>query len=287
MESNKDEARKARDMAEKKISENDYVGAKRFVIRAQNLHPKLDGLEKISMTIHVLISASNKIKGGRGETDWYGVLGVDPSADEEAVTKQYRRLALLVHPDKNKFSGAEEAFKLINNALSALSDKVTRSAFDQSREAKQKNGWKKQKPSKPQEQDSSDEESVSRRKYEPKPREDHTFWTVCNVCKTYCMFERFNNLNKTLSCPNCSRGYVAKEIIPEKDVDGRPVFRFPPPYKREQDPSAESQERRERTSDASSSSSTSGSDSAKAANSSHEAEERPFKKPVKVDIFEE
>ncbi|CAL9244633.1 unnamed protein product, partial [Arabidopsis halleri] len=55
--------------------------------------------------IHVYISASNR-EGG--ESDWYGILGVDPLADDETVKKHYKNLALLLHPDKNRFNGAEE-----------------------------------------------------------------------------------------------------------------------------------------------------------------------------------
>ncbi|VVB12418.1 unnamed protein product [Arabis nemorensis] len=111
MECNKDEARRAMDIAEKKLSEKDYVGAKKFVDKAQNLYPKLDTLEQVLMMINVYMIASNKNNGG-GESDWYGVLGVDPIADDEAVKKQYKKLALLLHPDKNKYKGAEGAFKL-------------------------------------------------------------------------------------------------------------------------------------------------------------------------------
>ena len=31
------------------------------------------------------------------------------------VKKHYHRFALLVHPDKNKFEGSTEAFKILNN----------------------------------------------------------------------------------------------------------------------------------------------------------------------------
>ncbi|KAL0873776.1 hypothetical protein Bca101_023481 [Brassica carinata] len=129
MECNKDEAKRAMDIAEKKISENDYVGAKKFATKAQNLYPHLDGLNQVSMVINVYISAANKINGGR-ESDLYGVLGVDPLADDEALKKQYKKLALLLHPDKNKCKGAEGAFKLVSNAWSLLSDKAKRSAYD-------------------------------------------------------------------------------------------------------------------------------------------------------------
>ena len=65
--------------------------------------------------------------------DWYGILGVYPYADEETVRKQYRKLALNLHPDKNKSPGAEGAFKLVSEAWSLLSDKVKRLAYNQNR----------------------------------------------------------------------------------------------------------------------------------------------------------
>ncbi|KAL0687755.1 hypothetical protein Bca4012_087432 [Brassica carinata] len=131
MECNKDEAKRAMDIAEKKLSEKDYVGAKKFVTKAQNLYPHLDGLNQVSMMIHVYITAANKIINGGKESDLYGVIGVDPLADDEALKKQYKKLALLLHPDKNKCKGAEDAFKLVSNAWSLLSDKAKRAAYDQ------------------------------------------------------------------------------------------------------------------------------------------------------------
>jgi len=78
------------------------------------------------MMINVYISASNKEEG---ESDWYGILGVDPLADDETVKKHYKTLALLLHPDKNRFNGAEGAFKLVLDAWSLLSDKAKRIAL--------------------------------------------------------------------------------------------------------------------------------------------------------------
>ncbi|KAG7543667.1 DnaJ domain [Arabidopsis thaliana x Arabidopsis arenosa] len=141
MECNKEEPRRAMDIAERKLSENDYNGAKKFINKAQNLYPELDGLKQVLMMIDVYLLASN---GGK-EADWYGILGVDPLADDEVVKKQYKKLALLLHPDKNKFNGAKGAFKLVREAWFMLSDKGKRTTYDQRRKSKEaKTGMQKQ-----------------------------------------------------------------------------------------------------------------------------------------------
>lgn len=73
------------------------------------MYPKLDGLEQVWM-IDVYISASKKNSRGSWEFDLYGILDVDPSAGDETVKKQYKKLDLLLHPDKNRFNSAEGAF---------------------------------------------------------------------------------------------------------------------------------------------------------------------------------
>jgi len=133
MECNKDEAARAKEIAEKKFKAKDITGAKKFALKAQNLFPGLEGIPQILATLDVYISVDNKING---EADWYGILGVDPLADDETVRKQYRKLALMLHPDKNKSIGADGAFKNVSEAWSLLSDKAKRAAYDQRRNAK-------------------------------------------------------------------------------------------------------------------------------------------------------
>lgn len=45
--------------------------------------------------------------------DYYKVLGVDKKASDKEIKKAFRKLALQLHPDKNKSPDAEEKFREI------------------------------------------------------------------------------------------------------------------------------------------------------------------------------
>ncbi|KAL1205232.1 hypothetical protein V5N11_011515 [Cardamine amara subsp. amara] len=109
--------------------------------------------------------------------------------------KQYKNLALLLHPDKNRFNGAEGAFKLVSQAWDLLSNKARRIAYDQKRMRNQpKPHESKPKPKPEPEPDSS-------WKYE----KIVTFFTMCKRCKAYCEYVKKFSLDKTLPCPNCGQ----------------------------------------------------------------------------------
>jgi len=64
--------------------------------------------------------------------DYYEVLGVDKSADENTIKTAYRKLAMKYHPDKNKDNKeAEEKFKEAAEAYEVLSDKDKKARYDQ------------------------------------------------------------------------------------------------------------------------------------------------------------
>ena len=63
----------------------------------------------------------------------YEALGVAPDADDAAIKRQYKRLALQFHPDKNQGEGqaaAAETFKRVAEAYSTLSDARRRRDYD-------------------------------------------------------------------------------------------------------------------------------------------------------------
>ena len=63
--------------------------------------------------------------------DYYKILGVERSANEDDIRKAYRKLAMKYHPDRNpNDKQAEERFKEINEAYQVLSDTKKRAHYD-------------------------------------------------------------------------------------------------------------------------------------------------------------
>ncbi|XP_022158022.1 uncharacterized protein LOC111024612 [Momordica charantia] len=237
MECNKDEAVRAKEIAERKFTERNYSAAKKFILKAQNLYPGLDGLSQMMTTLEVYISAENKING---EMDWYGILGVNHLADDENIRRQYRKLALVLHPDKNKSLGAEGAFKLVSEAWSLLSDKGKRLAYNQKRDLRggrhktpththstsvppSANGFQNFNNVASNARNVQSKVRVGPTSLQSSHRKPDTFWTLCNRCKTHYEYLRVY-LNHTLLCPNCHEAFLAVEKAPPPNVFKSPSW---------------------------------------------------------------
>lgn len=64
--------------------------------------------------------------------DAYSILGVSPDCSQEQIRKHYKKIAVLVHPDKNKQPGAEEAFKVLQRSFELIGESENRKSYDQS-----------------------------------------------------------------------------------------------------------------------------------------------------------
>nr|KYP74411.1 DnaJ isogeny subfamily B member 12 [Cajanus cajan] len=190
MECNKDEAVRARQIAEARMQRGEFVEALRFATKAKKLYSEVENITQIFTICEVHNAAQKKVSAS--EMDWYAILQIERLADEATIKKQYRRLALLLHPDKNKFAGAEAAFKLIGQANGVLSDQAKRSFYDNKFGASVRG------------KDSCRKSTCSNKQVKQK-----TFWTSCQHCNTryhYCIAF----VNATLRCQKCFKSFKAR-----------------------------------------------------------------------------
>ncbi|XP_023752549.1 uncharacterized protein LOC111900912 [Lactuca sativa] len=232
MECNKDEAIRAKGLAEKKMVNNDFEGARNIALKARNLYPELENISQLITVCEVHCSSLKKINGA--EKDLYGILQIETVADEATIRKQYRKLALALHPDKNKFPGAEAAFKLIGEANMILSDKGKRSLYDV--KCRQPMKAPATKPQKPQTHGSyarkqfagqnnfnnvpsSHFNGVNHQQQPPVSSLRPSFWTYCPFCNIkYEYYREF--VNRPLRCQHCSKLFIAYDISAAGGVPG-------------------------------------------------------------------
>lgn len=198
------------EIAERLLGDRDLVGSKRFAERAMEADPLLDGVDQVLAVAEVLIAGEQRINN---QIDWYAVLqlpltsageGVFPDAAE--VKCRYRRLALLLHPDRNRTPGARDAFSLVQRAFSILSDPAKKSLFDAEIRVAASASASSPKPS-------------------PSPfaSAGEPFWTMCPCCCRIHMYAR-EYLDLSLRCPICHRAFSASEISPPSIVSGTDMY---------------------------------------------------------------
>ena len=95
--------------------------ANEFPERATNDHPKKETNEEGEINRVLKCSPSDLY-------DILGVKGMSPSADD--LKRAYRKLALILHPDKCAFNGSTEAFKRVSAAFAVLRDPKQRAIYD-------------------------------------------------------------------------------------------------------------------------------------------------------------
>ena len=62
--------------------------------------------------------------------DYYRILQIDPSAEQQAIEDAYHQLALKEHPDINSSPDATRRMQEINEAYETLHDPARRAKYD-------------------------------------------------------------------------------------------------------------------------------------------------------------
>jgi len=221
MDCNKEEALRAKEIAEKKMENRDFVGARKFALKAQRLYPVLENIAQMLVVCDVHCSAEQKVFGD--EINWYGVLQLERTAGDAMIKKQFRKFALQLHPDKNKFAGAEAAFKLIGEAQRVLSDREKRARYDMKLNVnKTAMPPRSTQPKVPTNFNSAMKNNVrpnftnsntqQQQQNKQPPQQQNgvhrTFWTACPFCSVKYEYYR-EILNKSIRCQQCHRLFVA------------------------------------------------------------------------------
>ena len=76
------------------------------------------------------VEAVERIKS---QEDFFEILNVERHCSQREVTVAYRKLALLLHPDKCSLKGCEGAFQKVATAFSCLRDPQQRNQYEVSR----------------------------------------------------------------------------------------------------------------------------------------------------------
>ncbi|KAK8539369.1 hypothetical protein V6N13_104390 [Hibiscus sabdariffa] len=240
MDCNKEEAIRARDIAEQKMQNKDFSGAQRVAAKAQQLCPDLENISQMIVVCDVHCAAEKRLFGD--VMDWYAILKVEPTADETTIKKQYRKFAFQLHPDKNKFPGAEAAFKLIGDAQRTLLDQGKRSTHDMKRKVTV-NRPSPAAACRPPQNPSRYPHAAAQSNFcsnfpgvnsqqQPQPPTKmgfssgrSTFWTKCPYCMVKYQYYT-EILNRSINCQSCKKTFSAHDsgVVPLGSNMCQPIF---------------------------------------------------------------
>ena len=232
MNINRDEALRAQSLAESLMQKSDFTSARKLAIKAHSMDSTLENISHMTMVCDVHCAAAKEKMLSNNEMDWYGILQVDMNANDVIIKKQYRKLALLLHPDKNKLPGAEAAFKLIGEAQRTLLDKGKRMVYDMKRKSSVRPAppppYRSQRvpcDDPPPTWQTSEymrsvyegvrPENMMHRPRPPRKRagfgQRSTFWTSCFFCGSRYEYGR-EYIKRGVSCQSCKKLFVAFEV---------------------------------------------------------------------------
>ncbi|KAE8009252.1 hypothetical protein FH972_005701 [Carpinus fangiana] len=128
---NRAEAERWLSIAERLLMTSDFHGAKSFAIRARDSDPRtrMESADQIIAVADTLLAGESRIPDG--QPNWYAILQlVQPTQSLELIATQFRRLAILLSPERNRLVFADQAFRLVADAWSVLSHPAKKADFD-------------------------------------------------------------------------------------------------------------------------------------------------------------
>ncbi|KAL5558499.1 hypothetical protein UlMin_034710 [Ulmus minor] len=216
MNTAKAEAERLLGICEKLLQNRDLHGARDFAVLAQETEPLLDGSDQILAVVDVLISAEKRINN---QHDWYSILQLDSRSDDlDLIKKQYRRLALLLHPDKNKYAFSDQAFKLVGQAWAVLSDITKKPLYDNELSLFSKVDLTSQSklpvrrtPAESRKTRNGANHGNSPAQVDEQRWRMQSFWTACPYCYVLYEYPRVYE-DCCLKCQKCQRAFHAAMI---------------------------------------------------------------------------
>ncbi|KAI4314411.1 hypothetical protein L6164_027323 [Bauhinia variegata] len=179
-----------------------------------------DTVNRVLAVANVLLAAERRIC--KDHLDWYAILQLRraDSKNRQLVRDQFKKLMYLLNPNKNGFPFSNEAFMLVRQAWSVLSDSEKRAqyerAFDNASE-----------PCKPSRGKQMGSRKVPENEHNMNAGEQNaTFWTVCPYCWTLYEYEK-NYEECSLRCQNCRRVFHGAPVdppAPEEVVSGKDQY---------------------------------------------------------------
>lgn len=165
MDGNKDEAERCIELAEGFLNAGNHEKAEKFLLKAEKLYSTKKAKDILESLVRLksrgppknpdseqprrrATAAADKSQSEKSTAkeynqaqleevrkinkckDYYEILGVTKESTDSDIKKAYKKLALKLHPDKNKAPGANEAFKAIGKAVTTLTDPEKRKAYD-------------------------------------------------------------------------------------------------------------------------------------------------------------
>ncbi|CAN1827576.1 Ttn [Linum perenne] len=123
-------------IAEKLLIARDLQGAKTFAIRARESDPRLlHFADQIIAIADTLLAAEIRVRDHYGAStdthDYYALLQLPRLTHSmELIATQYRKLALLLNPNRNRLAYADQAFHLVSDAWMLFSNPSKKAMYD-------------------------------------------------------------------------------------------------------------------------------------------------------------